>query len=93
MDEVKKPTGPVLVPGVSLTNLAIGLRLSGVEWRILSLVLAAPRPLTTRRIAKYLRLEYSHAKRAVRSLQRWHVLQRSPKGLAFQPDYHLWVSD
>ncbi len=83
-------TGPVLVPGVWLSNIAIGLSPSGVEWRILAVVLAVPRPLTSRRIAKLLRLEYSHAKRAVRSLERLHILQRSPKGLIFQPDYHLW---
>ena len=41
-------------------------------------------------IAKCLNLEYSHAKRAVRSLVAWKVLQRSPAGLVFQPDYRLW---
>ncbi len=90
MNEIKKSTGPILVPGVWLQNIAVGLRLSGVEWRILSLVLAAPRPLTTRRIAKYLRLEYSHAKRAARALTAWNIIQRSADGLVFQPDFRLW---
>jgi predicted transcriptional regulator len=90
MNEIKKSTGPILVPGVWLRNIAVGLRLSGVEWRILSFVLAAPRPLTTRRIAKSLRLEYTHAKRAVRALTAWKILQRSADGLVFQPDYRLW---
>ena len=90
VNEVKRSTGPILVPGVWLRNIAVGLRLSGIEWRILSLVLAAPRPLTTRRIAKSLRIEYTHAKRAVRSLIACKILQRSADGLVFQPDYHLW---
>jgi len=90
VNEVKQAKGPNPVPRVWLANLAVGLRLSGVEWRILSLVLAMPRPLTTRRIAKYLRLEYTHAKRGVRSLIAWKILQRSPDGLVFQPDYRLW---
>ena len=90
MNEIEKSTGPMLVPGVWLRNIAVGLRLSGIEWRILSLVLAAPRPLTTRRIAKSLRLEYTHSKRAVRSLITCKILQRSADGLVFQSDYHLW---
>ena len=90
MNEVKKPAGPILVPAVWLRNVAFGLKLSGVEWRILSVVLAAPRPLTTRRIAKILRLEYSHAKRAVRGLVAANILERSPQGLSFQPDYKRW---
>jgi hypothetical protein len=90
VNEVKKAKGPNLVPGRWLANLAVGLRLSGVEWRIVSLVLAVPRPLTTRRAAKYLRLEYTHAKRGVRSLIAWRILQRSAGGLVFQPDYRLW---
>ena len=92
MNELKKSTGPILVPGVWLRNIAVGLRLSGVEWRILSLVLAAPRPLTTRRIAKSLRLEYTHAKRAVRALMVSSILERSPRGLSFQSDYKRWGS-
>ena len=92
MNEMKKSTGPILVPGVWLSNIAVGLRLSGVEWRILSLVLAMPRPLTTRRVAKYLRLEYTHAKRAVRALMVSSILERSPRGLSFQPDYKRWGS-
>ena len=92
MNETKKSTGPILVPGVWLSNIAVGLRLSGVQWRILSLVLATPRPLATRRIAKYLKLEYTHAKRAVRALIAWRILQRSADGLVFQPDYRLWES-
>jgi len=90
VNEVTKAKGPNLVPGRWLANLAFGLRLSGVEWRIVSLVLAVARPLTTRRIAKYLRLEYTHAKRGVRSLIAWKILQRSPDGLVFQSDYRLW---
>jgi predicted transcriptional regulator len=77
---------------VWFSNIAVGLRLSGVEWRVLSLVLATPRPLTTRRIAKYLRLEYTHAKRAVRALMVSSILGRSPRGLSFQPDYKRWGS-
>jgi predicted transcriptional regulator len=90
VNDPKKSTGPILVPGVWLSNIAVGLRLSGVEWRVLSLVLAAPRPLATRRIAKSLKLEYTHAKRAVRSLIAWKILQRSADGLVFQSDYRLW---
>jgi predicted transcriptional regulator len=91
MNELKKSTGPILVPGVWLSNIAVGLRLSGVQWRILGLVLATPRPLTARRIAKYLRLEATHARRGVRSLIAWKILQRSAAGLVFQPNYHLWA--
>ena len=92
MNQMKKSTGPILVPGVWLSNIAVGLRLSGVEWRIVSLVLAAPRPLATRRIAKSLKLEYTHAKRAVRALMAWNILERSSRGLSFQPDYKRWGS-
>jgi hypothetical protein len=90
VNDPKKSTGPILVPGVWLSNIAVGLRLSGVEWRILSLVLARARPLTTRRIAKSLKLEYTHAKRAVRSLIAWKILLRSADGLVFQPDHRQW---
>ncbi len=92
VDEVRRE-GPVPAPAqpaVAIRNVAIGLRLSGVEWRIVAVVIASPRPLSAGRIARLLSLEYAHAKRSIRALTAWRVVQRSAGGIAFQPDYRLW---
>ena len=49
-----------------------------------------PRPRSACQVAKSLNLEYSHTKRAVRSLTARNILQKSADGLVFQPDYRLW---
>ena len=70
--------------------LAIGLTLSPMECRVVLLILGMPKPVSARWIAKHLGLEYTHTKRAVRSLVAWNIVQRSPDGLVFQPDFRLW---
>jgi hypothetical protein len=85
--------GPASVPGVPrawLRALAIGLTLSPMECRCVLLILGMPKPVYARWLAKRLGLEYTHAKRAVRSLVAWNIVQRSPDGLVFQPDFRLW---
>jgi predicted transcriptional regulator len=57
---------------------------------VILLILGMPKPVSAGWIAKRLNLEYSHTKRAVRSLVAWKILQRSAEGLVFQPDYRLW---
>jgi hypothetical protein len=85
--------GPAPVPGVPrawLRALAIGLTLSPMECRCVLLILGMPKPVSARWLAKRLGLEYTHAKRAVRFLVAWNIVQRSPDGLVFQPDFRLW---
>ena len=85
--------GPAQVPGVPrawLRTLAIALSLPPTESRVILLILGMPKPVSAWWIANRLNLEYSHAKRAVRSLVAWNILQRSAAGLVFQPDYRLW---
>ena len=87
--------GPAEVPGVPrawLRTLAIALSLPPTESRVILLILGMPKPVSAWWIAKRLNLEYSHTKRAVRSLIAWKILQRSAAGLVFQPDYRLWQS-
>src|SRR5712664_2275715 len=86
-------SGPAQVPGVPrawLRTLAIALTLPPTESRVILLILGMPNPVSAWWIAKHLQLKYSHAKRAVRSLVAWNILQRSTNGLVFQPDYRLW---
>jgi predicted transcriptional regulator len=75
---------------VWLRALAIALILPPTESRVVLLILGMPRPQSASWIAKRLNLEYSHTKRAVRSLIAWKILLRSADGLVFQPDYRLW---
>jgi len=85
--------GLASVPGVSrawLRALAIGLMLSPIEWRVVLLILGMPKPVSARWLAKRVRLEYTHTKRAVRSLVARNIVRRSPDGLVFQPDFRLW---
>jgi hypothetical protein len=85
--------GPAPVPGVPrawLRALAIGLTLSPMECRCVLLILGMPKPVSGRRLAKHLGLEYTHTKRAVRSLVAWNIVQRLPDGLVFQPDFKVW---
>ena len=77
------------VPGTWLETLALHMKLTGAEWRVVALVLAS-QPLSARRIAQRLRLPYTHAKRAARELVRWNVLRVSPEGLRFQSDPEVW---
>lgn len=84
-----KGQGPRAIPGTWLESLAARMKLSGVEWRVIALVLAG-QPLSAWRIAQRLRLPYTHAKRAARELVRWNVLMGSPEGLRFQPDAGRW---
>ena len=89
----RESTGPAPVPGVPrawLRALAIGLTLSPMECRCVLLILGMPKPVSARWLAKHLSLEYTHVKRAVRSLAAWNIVQRSPDGLVFQPDFRLW---
>jgi hypothetical protein len=85
--------GPARGPGVPrewLRTLAIALTLPPTESRVVLLTLGMPTPQSAWWIGKHLELEYSHTKRAIRSLVAWKILQRSPDGLVFQPDYRLW---
>lgn len=85
--------GPAQAPGVPrawLRALAIALMLPRTEWRVVLLILGMPKPVSAWWIAKRLDLEYSHTKRAVRSLVAWNIVQLSPDGLVFQPDFRLW---
>src|SRR5438874_13519061 len=85
--------GPAQVPGVPrawLRALAIARTLPPTEARVVLIILGMPTPHSAWWIAKCLNLEYSHTKRAVRSLVAWKILQRSAAGPTFQPDYRLW---
>ena len=56
---------------------------------VVALVLAHE-PISARRVAKALHLEYTHVKRDVRELVRWNILSPSPEGLRFQPPPAQW---
>lgn len=79
------------VPRAWLRALSMALALPPTQWRVVLLILGWPRPVSVWWIAKTLHVKYPHAKRAVRSLLAGKVLQRSPEGLVFQPDFHLWL--
>jgi hypothetical protein len=80
----------------ALLSLATQVRLSGSEWRVLALVLAAGEPVNARELARRLRGPrgfvkiYPHVKAAVRGLVAWELLERGPGGLTFQPDPARW---
>jgi len=78
------------VPRAWLRTLAIVLTLPPTESRVILLILGMPKPVSVWWIGKHLQLEYSHTKRAVRSLVAWNILRRSADGLVFQPDHRLW---
>jgi hypothetical protein len=67
------------------------VRLSGLEWRVVILVRAAPEPITAWELARRLQaagdvaVVYPHGKRAVRRLVARGLLERSPEGLWFEP--------
>ena len=82
-------TGTRSVPGAWLETLAVKMKLTSVEWRVVAFVLARG-PVTAWRLAKELRLKYPHAKRAARELVRWRILSPSPEGLRFQPPPAQW---
>ncbi len=88
-NRIQKGRGTKAVPGAWLEDLASELNLSGMEWRVVALVLAAG-PVTAHQVAKSLRRNYAHVKRAVRELLRWRVLQRTSEGIVFQSDSNLW---
>ena len=77
------------IPGAWLDALACKVRLSGLEWRVIALVLAR-QPISARRVAGVLRVHYANAKRTARELVRWDILRPSPEGLRFQPDASRW---
>ena len=82
--------GTVMVPGDQLEALALDVKLLRAEWRVLALVLAAPGPVSARQLAKSLGTAYGPIKRTVRALVAWSILERTPKGLLFQPDAEQW---
>src|SRR5713226_94701 len=86
----RRPLPVPSVPRAWLRALAIALTLPPTESRVVLIILGMPTPHSAWWIAKHLNLEYSHAKRAVRSLIAWKILQRSAAGLMFQPDHRLW---
>lgn len=87
---VAQSLGAETVPGDWLESLALRVKLFALEWRVIALVLAAPGPMSARRIAKRLRLDYGACKRTVRGLQAWDIVERGPKGVVFQPDPARW---
>jgi predicted transcriptional regulator len=84
-----QPGGARAVPGIWLETLAVDMKLTRFEWRVLAVVLAR-QPVTAWQVARILGVEYSHVKRAVRELVRWKILSPSPEGLRFQPDKGQW---
>ena len=93
-ERTTEPEGTPAVPGTWLDLLATTrkAKLFSAEWRIVAVVLASPRPVTAARIAQRLRLAPTHARRTVRTLVAWGILQRTPEGVAFQPDPAHWGS-
>jgi hypothetical protein len=83
--------GSASIPSAWLVNLATDMKLCGVEWRVLALVIAAG-PLPATSIARRLRMRYTNAKRAVRELLRWRLVTRDAAGLRFQPERGRWGS-
>jgi predicted transcriptional regulator len=83
--------GSASIPSTWFVSLATDMKLSGVEWRVLALVIAAG-PLPATSIARRLRMRYTNAKRAVRELLRCRLVTRSAAGLTFQPERERWGS-
>ena len=84
------PGGHVPVHGEWLGALAIRVQLRRTEWRVIAIVLSSPCPVSASSIAKRLSLDYGLVKRVVRELVQWNILERTPAGLAFQPDHERW---
>ncbi len=82
--------GVVMIPGDQLEALALDVKLLRSEWRIMALVLAAPGPVSARQLAKNLGTAYGPIKRTVRALVAWRILDRTPRGLVFQPNAKRW---
>src|SRR5262245_31727039 len=82
-------TGVSAVPGDWLDSLAVTMKLTALEWRIVASVMARG-PVTVFTLAKLLRLDYTLAKQGVRSLATWNIVTRTPAGLVFQPDPKGW---
>lgn len=92
-DEQTGTQGPRTDPSAlqdRVASLLRRLKLSGREWAVVLTVLLSSTPLTAREIATRTRLAYSHAKAVTRGLLAWHVLERRPEGLVFQPDATRW---
>ena len=70
------------IHGQWLEALALRVRLNGVEWRVLAILLASPRQLTARVLTVRLRLDYALVKRTVRVLIGWKILERTPRPAA-----------
>ena len=86
---VDKDEGTRAVPGTWLEALAVAMRMTQLEWRVMAVVLVR-QPITAWRLAGLLERKYSHVKRAVRELLRWHILTRSPEGLRFRFEPTAW---
>jgi hypothetical protein len=83
------PVGPRTIPGTWLETLAVDMKFTRFEWRVVAVVLAR-QPVTAWQVARILKVNYSHAKRAARELVRWKILNPSPEGLRFQQNPRLW---
>lgn len=80
-----------MIPAAWLDTVAVNMKVTGVEWRVLALVIAAG-PLPATSIAARLRMRYTNAKRAVRELVRCQLVTRMADGVMFQPDSERWGS-
>src|SRR5262249_33738961 len=78
------------IRGELLDALAQHPKIYGVDWRIIAVVLGSSSPFNARRIATLLRIDYGSVKRSVRKLVGFHILQRTPAGLVFQPQSDRW---
>ena len=89
--DLRDAEGVDVVPGDYLSPLVYRVRLNGSEWRIVVAVLLSE-PVTARRLARALKLDYALVKRTVRGLIGWCILAPTPDGLRFQPDATRWRS-
>ena len=81
---------PRMIPVLPLGALAERMKMRGFEWRVLFYVIAEG-PLPAYQVAKRLGLRYQHAKRAVKELRGWNILEVGEGGVAFQPDPTRWA--
>jgi hypothetical protein len=93
------PTGDdTTTPDALLQALALSrqVRLSGLEWRVVLFVFAAPEPVSARAIARRLHgsrgaaRAYPHVKAIVRRLIARGLIERTPEGLWFETDPRRW---
>ena len=78
-----------MVPGTWLRTLADKMKMTGFEWRILVFILAAG-PVSAYQVHKQLGVHYQHAKKAIKELRHWNIIERGDDGLTFQPDPARW---